>query len=46
MKAHQDLDNLGLKLVIEQLEISEKASDYDDIIQKVTAESHERIKHS
>ena len=46
MKAHQDLDNLGLKLVIEQLEISEKASDYDDIIQRVTAESHERIKHS
>lgn len=46
MKAHQDLDNLSLKLVIEQLEISEKASDYDDIIQRVTAESHERIKHS
>ena len=45
MKFQHDLDSTGLEEVIKQLEITERPDNYDEIIKRVTVDSHERIKH-
>ena len=44
MKQQHDLDSVGLKQIIEQLEASDRQPNYDEIIKRVTIDSHERIK--
>ena len=46
LQNNHDIDLIALKIIIEQLEMSEKSPNYQDIFKRYSTDAHERIKHA